>query len=145
MLPHLNSSFAEEVNRTLELPLHKRMPRLEARQYISIYEADAARNDLLLEIAKLDFNSLQKLHRTELCDLSRWWKAIDFATKLSFARDRLVECYFWILGVHSEPKYSISRKYMTKIIAIASVTDDIYDVYGTLDELKLFTNAIERY
>ncbi|XP_031256310.1 valencene synthase-like [Pistacia vera] len=145
MLPHLNSSFAEEVNRTLELPLHKRMPRLEARQYISIYEGDAARNDLLLEIAKLDFNSLQKLHRTELCDLSRWWKAIDFATKLSFARDRLVECYFWILGVHFEPKYSISRKYMTKIIAIASVIDDIYDVYGTLDELKLFTNAIERW
>ncbi|XP_031284206.1 beta-cubebene synthase-like [Pistacia vera] len=71
MLPHLNSSFIEKVNCTLELPLHKRMPRLEARQYISIYEANAARNDLLLEIAKLDFNSLQKLHRTELCDLSR--------------------------------------------------------------------------
>ncbi|KAJ0102225.1 hypothetical protein Patl1_04448 [Pistacia atlantica] len=97
MLPHLNSSFAEEVNRTLELPLHKRMPRLEGRQYISIYEADAARNDLLLEIAKLDFNSLQKLHRTELCDLSRW--EVLAANDLP---EYMQVCYFALLDVVKE-------------------------------------------
>ncbi|KAJ0103302.1 hypothetical protein Patl1_04451 [Pistacia atlantica] len=97
MLPNLNSSFAEEVNRTLELPLHKRMPRLEARQYISIYEADAARNDLLLEIAKLDFNALQKLHRTELCDLSRW--EVLAANDLP---EYMQVCYFALLDVVKE-------------------------------------------
>lgn len=71
MLPHLNTCLAQQVNHSLELPLHKRMPRLEARQYISIYEADPARSDLLLEIAKLDFNFLQKLHQAELRELSR--------------------------------------------------------------------------
>ncbi|KAF5948527.1 hypothetical protein HYC85_014484 [Camellia sinensis] len=34
---------------------------------------------------------------------------------------------------------------MTKIIALASVIDDIYDVYGTPEELQLFTDAIERW
>ncbi|KAH9803415.1 alpha-humulene/(-)-(E)-beta-caryophyllene synthase [Citrus sinensis] len=139
-------SAVDQVEHSLEIPLHRGMPRLEARQYISIYEADnSTRNELILELAKLDFNLLQALHRIELSEISRWWKDIDFATKLPFARDRLVECYFWILGVYFEPKYSTTRKFMTKIIAIASVIDDIYDVYGTLEELKLFTHAIERW
>ncbi|KAK9209485.1 hypothetical protein WN944_001851 [Citrus x changshan-huyou] len=146
LLPHISTSLANQVEHSLEITLHRGMPRLEARQYISIYEADnSTRNELILELAKLDFNILQELHRRELSEISRWWKDIDFATKLPFARDRLVECYFWILGVYFEPKYSITRKFMTKIIAIASVIDDIYDVYGTLEELKLFTHAIERW
>ncbi|KAH9651453.1 alpha-humulene/(-)-(E)-beta-caryophyllene synthase [Citrus sinensis] len=144
LLSHLSTPLADQVEHSLEIPLHRGMPRLEARQYISIYEADnSTRNELILELAKLDFNLLQALHRIELSEISRWWKDIDFATKLPFARDRLVECYFWILGVYFEPKYSTTRKFMTKIIAIASVIDDIYDVYGTLEELKLFTHAIE--
>ena len=34
---------------------------------------------------------------------------------------------------------------MTKVIAMTSVIDDIYDVYGTLEELELFTEAVERF
>ncbi|CAL5376190.1 unnamed protein product [Camellia sinensis] len=134
MLAHLNSLLSEQVMHSLEVPLHKGMPRLEARHYINVYQADLERNSVLLELAKLDFNLLQ-----------RWWKEKEIATKLPFARDRLVECYFWILGVYFEPKYSVVRSFMTKIIALASVIDDIYDVYGTPEELQLFTDAIERW
>ncbi|KAI7999579.1 (-)-germacrene D synthase [Camellia lanceoleosa] len=140
MLAHLNSPLSEQVKHSLEVPLHKGMPRLEARHYINVYQADLARNSVLLELAKLDFNLLQRLHQREISDITR-----EIATKLPFARDRLVECYFWILGVYFEPKYSVVRSFMTKIIALASVIDDIYDVYGTLEELQLFTDAIERW
>ena len=75
----------------------------------------------------------------------RWWKQLNFATKLPFARDRLVEGYFWILGVFFEPQYAWARRIVTKTIAMTSTMDDIYDAYGTFEELELFTEAIERF
>ncbi|KAF7129345.1 hypothetical protein RHSIM_Rhsim10G0194800 [Rhododendron simsii] len=74
-----------------------------------------------------------------------WWKDLDFARKLPFARDRVVECYFWILEVYFEPQYFRARRILTKVTALTSIIDDIYDVYGTLEELVLFTDAIERW
>ena len=62
-----------------------------------------------------------------------------------FARDRRVELYFWILAVYFEPKYSLARISLTQVINIVSIVDDIYDTYGFLDELVLFTDSIERY
>ena len=75
----------------------------------------------------------------------RWWKELDFATKLPFARDRFVEGYFWTLGVYFEPQYSRARRILTKLFAMASIIDDIYDAYGTPNEFKLFTKAVERF
>lgn len=70
---------------------------------------------------------------------------MDFATKLPFARNRIIEIYFWILGVYFEPKYSFGRRLMTKMLSLTSAIDDIYDVFGTMEELQLFTEAIERF
>ena len=76
--------------------------------------------------------------------LFRWWNDLGFTTKHTFIRDRIVEAYFWILGVYFEPQYSKARMMMVKVIAILSVMDDAYDSYGTLPELQLFTLAIQR-
>ena len=48
------------------------------------------------------------------------------------------------MGVYFEPRYSFARKIFSKVIAMASILDDTYDAYGTLEELELFTNAIKR-
>jgi hypothetical protein len=76
--------------------------------------------------------------------ICRWWKDLNFTRELPFIRDRVIECYFWILGVYFEPEYLLARRILTKVIAMTSVIDDIYDVYGTPEELELFTQAIER-
>ena len=47
--------------------------------------------------------------------------------------------------MYFEPKYLWARRILTKIISMTSVIDDIYDAYGTLEELKHFTEAIERF
>ncbi|XP_042478646.1 (-)-germacrene D synthase-like [Macadamia integrifolia] len=145
LVTDLKPPLATQVMHALKQPLHKGMPRLKARHYISIYQEVKTRNETLLKLAKLDFNSLQSFHRQELSQLSRWWKELDFATKLPYARDRLVECYFWIVGVYFETYYSLARVFFTKVVAMTSIIDDTYDAYGTLEELKLFTDATERW
>nr|BBE38103.1 beta-cubebene synthase [Aralia elata] len=142
---HLKNSLAAQVVHALKYPIHKFLNRLEARHYISIYQEDDSHNKVLLNFAKLEFNLLQKMHQGELGHISRWWKELNFAKKLPFARDRVVECYFWILGVYFEPQYLTARRILTKVISLTSIVDDIYDVYGTLEELLLFTDAIERW
>ena len=57
----------------------------------------------------------------------------------------MVECYFWALGVYFEPQYSRARIFLTKVISMATILDDTYDAYGTYEELKIFTEAIQRY
>ncbi|KAK8717300.1 hypothetical protein V6N13_044572 [Hibiscus sabdariffa] len=134
-----------QVSQALELPLHWRMPRLEARWYIDVYERRANFNPIILQLAKLDFNVLQGLHQEELKDMSRWWKNTGLVEKLSFARNRLVESFLWTVGMASKPQFGSCRKILTKVVAFITVIDDIYDVYGTLDELELFTDAVERW
>ncbi|XP_060214719.1 sesquiterpene synthase 9-like [Lycium barbarum] len=147
MVPNLsNKSLKVQVTEALKQPIRKTLPRLGAKKYIFIYEnITDAHTDLLLKFAKLDFNALQKLHQAELSELTRWWKDLDFANKLPYARDRLVECYFWIIGVYFEPKYNRARKMLTKVIKMTSIIDDTYDAYATFDELVPFTDAIQRW
>ena len=76
---------------------------------------------------------------------SRWWKDLALAESLSFVRDRLVECYYWMLAVFSEPHYSRARVMTLKLGALTSIMDDIYDNYSTLEESRLLTDAIQRF
>ncbi|XP_050228999.1 probable terpene synthase 6 [Mercurialis annua] len=137
--------FEKHIRNALKHPFHRGMPRVEARQFISLYEMDESRDEILLNFAKLDFNRVQLVHQQELSDLSRWWSDLDLVSKYPFARDRIVELYFWMMGVFFEPQYGGSRVLVTQILILLSVVDDIYDGYGTLDELKCFTQGIERW
>nr|XP_018677411.1 PREDICTED: alpha-humulene synthase-like [Musa acuminata subsp. malaccensis] len=144
-LADLKPPLTTQVSLDLETPLCRRFRRLLAREYISIYQEDATRDDAILELAKLDFNLLQSLHREELENITKWWNDLAPSKHLSFARDRLVECYFWILEVYFEPYYSRARVITTKVAALTSILDDMYDVYSTLEESQRLTEAIQRW
>ncbi|XVE83471.1 hypothetical protein DITRI_Ditri16bG0090800 [Diplodiscus trichospermus] len=49
------------------------------------------------------------------------------------------------VGVASDPQFGKLRRMLTKINALITAIDDVYDVYGTLDELHIFTQAVERW
>jgi len=94
MLPSLNPNLAEQVRRALHCCLHRSMPRLEARHYISFYEKDPSRDELLLRFAKVDYNLLQLLHKQEIYDVSR----------LEINKNRLREREVMIVKIYIKPK-----------------------------------------
>ncbi|KAI5440827.1 hypothetical protein KIW84_010333 [Lathyrus oleraceus] len=75
----------------------------------------------------------------------RWWKRTGLEEKLSFARDRLVENFLCTVGTNFNPNLEYYRKVITKVNSLITIIDDVYDVYGTLEELELFTEAIDRW
>ncbi|KAJ6850156.1 (-)-alpha-terpineol synthase-like isoform X1 [Iris pallida] len=141
----LEPSQREHVVRSLELPLTWRMPRWHSWYFIHAYQKMENMDPNLLELAKLDYNKVQSNYKKELKTLSRWWSNIGFCEKLSFSRDRLVENYLFSLGWAFEPKFERCREKLTKVNCFVTTIDDIYDVHGSLDELELFTSAVERW
>ncbi|XP_049386939.1 sesquiterpene synthase 14b-like [Solanum stenotomum] len=144
MGPKLDNSLKAQVSEALIQPIHTNVPRVVARKYIPIYETIESHDDLLLKFAKLDFHILQKMHQSELSDLTRWWKDFYHENKYPYARDKLVECYFWAMGVYFGPQYGNARRTITKLLVIITITDDLYDAYATYDELVPYTDAVER-
>ncbi|XP_022929225.1 (+)-gamma-cadinene synthase-like isoform X2 [Cucurbita moschata] len=145
IMANSNSKFGAEIEHALKWPLRKDLPKLKGREYITMYQEDPSHSQTLLAFSKLDFNILQKLYQKELKELTRWWKDLNVETNFPYARDRIVECYFWTLGAYFEPQFNVGRKILTKVIAISSILDDTYDAYGTFEELQIFTEAIQRW
>ncbi|XP_029126124.1 probable terpene synthase 2 isoform X1 [Cajanus cajan] len=141
----LSASLVAQINHCLRQPINKSVPRFEAKYHISIYEQDSSYNESLLAFAKIDFNILQNLHLKEICNISKWWKNSNFEKKVPYARYRLLESYLWSLAMSDKPEYNIGRMFVGKLIGVVCLLDDTYDAYGTVQELELFTEAIQRW
>ncbi|KAL2924930.1 (-)-germacrene D synthase [Bienertia sinuspersici] len=129
-----SAKFSEQARHALNQVLHFGIQRVESRHYISVYEQDESRNNTLLRFAKIDFNRVQL-----------WWDDLDFKNKLPYARQRCVECHYWSIAMYYEPQYSLARMLLVKVLKAISLLDDTYDAYGTFEELKLLTQAFERW
>lgn len=66
-----NPFLEARVHHSLKQLPYRGLPRLEARKYISIYHQDPSHHELLLILAKLDFNMLQKLHQKEFGNICK--------------------------------------------------------------------------
>ncbi|RLN42001.1 hypothetical protein C2845_PM01G14960 [Panicum miliaceum] len=66
----LESPSADQVARGLKIPLPRTLKRVEAVPYMQEYSVEQRYNPTILELAKPDFNLLQRLHQKELKTIS---------------------------------------------------------------------------
>ncbi|GKB67386.1 germacrene A synthase [Tanacetum coccineum] len=141
----LEGNLAQQVKQSLRRPFHQGMPMVEARLYFSNYEEECSSHDSLFKLAKLHFKYLELQQKEELRIVTKWYKDMRFQETTPFIRDRVPEIYLWILGLYFEPRYSLARIIATKITLFLVVLDDTYDAYATIEEIRLLTDAINKW
>ncbi|KAF5736607.1 casbene synthase chloroplastic-like [Tripterygium wilfordii] len=137
--------LAKHIALALQHPFYFAIQRIKSREYISFYEEVESHNEVLLMLAKLDFNRVQLLHQQELNEVSRWFEDLKLTSRYSYPRARIAEIYMWTNAVYFEPQYRSAQIMLTKIVKLISIIDDTYDSYATIDELRLLTDAIESW
>ncbi|GLJ05752.1 hypothetical protein SUGI_0024540 [Cryptomeria japonica] len=145
----ISSILSREIKYNMEYGWHTNLPRIEARNYMDIYGENTSwtefsGNKEILNLAKLDFNIMQSVHRQELQSILQWWKDSDL-DKVDFARHRHVEYFALACAYCIDAKYSAYRRDFAKLCALATIVDDIYDTYGTIEEIKLFNEAVKKW
>nr|GME04121.1 terpene synthase 10-like [Ipomoea batatas] len=101
-----NLGLLASVQRALELPLHWRMPRSEARCFIDSYDK-GKRNPILSELAKLDFNMVQAVHQEDLRFVSRW----DDVTEIDHLPKYMRFCYLALHNFINEVAYDVLKEH----------------------------------
>lgn len=69
---------------------------------------------------------------------------LGISEKLSFSRDRVVESFLYAGGVAYEHEHGSLRKWLSKVIKLVLIIDDLYDIYGCLEDLECFTTVVDR-
>ncbi|KAJ4911264.1 Terpenoid synthase 22 [Raphanus sativus] len=139
--PHLSRHILSALYR----PRFLKMEIEAAREYISFYQVEEGRNEMLLTFAKLNFKLCQLHYLQELETLTKWWKETDLAYKLPYVRDRLLETFVGALATYFEPRYSLGRIIVSKISIMMVVMDDTCDAYGSFPEVRSLIDSLQRW
>uniref|UniRef100_M4EE68 Terpene synthase metal-binding domain-containing protein n=1 Tax=Brassica campestris TaxID=3711 RepID=M4EE68_BRACM len=132
-----DSHEEREIMNSLAQPRHKTLRRLTSNKFISIIkiggEEDNEWLQSLLRVAECDSIMLKSLIREE----------IPQAFKAEEGKKLATEMAYMVPGILQEPCFSEQRLDLTKPISLVYIIDDIFDVYGELDELTIFTQVVE--
>ncbi|OMP12676.1 hypothetical protein COLO4_02890 [Corchorus olitorius] len=134
------SSFLDEVGN------FKASLSMDCKGLLNLYEASylLVEDERILENAR-DFAAKHLKEYLKKQKNDEWWNDLDLVERLSFARNSLMVNFLWSLEMIFGPQFEQGRRSQTKGFFFINIIDDIYDVYGTLDELELFTEAVERW
>ncbi|KAI4296533.1 hypothetical protein L6164_036483 [Bauhinia variegata] len=130
---------AKAIANTLRWPTHKSLSKFMPTNSLL---QNSAWTSSLQELFKLDSYIISSLHLKEIFAVSKWWKELALAKDLKFARYEPIKWYMWPMACLLGPHFSEERVELTKPLSLVYIVDDIFDIYGSFEELSLFTNAI---
>ncbi|KAJ4872672.1 hypothetical protein Rs2_45661 [Raphanus sativus] len=138
-----------EIMNSLAQPRHKTLTRITSKRFISLIkivgEEDNEWLQSLLLVAEIDSIMLKSLIQEEISQVFRWWRELGLDKELRKARNQPLKWHTWSLEILQDPCFSEQRLDLTKPISLVYIIDDIFDVYGELEELTIFTQVVERW
>ncbi|XP_020588789.1 bifunctional abietadiene synthase, chloroplastic-like isoform X2 [Phalaenopsis equestris] len=132
------------------------LPRLDAQEYIrnygendvwigkSVYRMYYINNSKYLELAKLEHNKLHAMHTREANSILTWWNSYGFDDPLITLLNPK-EIHLSICTSIYEEEFSASRIAYTKWNCIENILKDMFQSYESIEELKLFCQAINEW
>ncbi|CAA7029781.1 unnamed protein product [Microthlaspi erraticum] len=137
------SHHKREIMSSLAQPRHKTLRRLTSKSLTR--EEDNEWLQSLLRVAEIDSIMLKSLFQEEISQALKWWRELGLEKELRKARKQPLKWHKWSMGILQDPTLSKQRLDLTKSISLVYVIDDIFDVYGELEELTIFTQVVERW
>ncbi|XP_058756101.1 (E,E)-geranyllinalool synthase-like [Vicia villosa] len=148
----------QQIEHELSLPWFARLDHLEHRMWIEETEASilwkgktshnrvsCLYNDEFLQLASLNFEFKQLIYKNELKELKRWAEKYGLSD-MGFGREKSTYCYFAVAAsLTSIPHDSYVRMFVAKTAIIITVADDFFDSVGSLNELEILTEAVQRW
>ncbi|KAH8512018.1 hypothetical protein H0E87_009273 [Populus deltoides] len=141
----LNHHESEIVANTLKHPYHKSLARFMVKNLLNNIDIRNENIKVFSELAKIDCEIVRSIHQKEILQISNWWKDLGLAKELKFARDQPLKWHMWSMSVLIDPSLSEQRVELTKPISLVYIIDDIFDLYGTLNDLSIFTGAVNEW
>ncbi|XP_028550108.1 S-linalool synthase-like [Dendrobium catenatum] len=146
--------FEQEIEHELEVKWLARMDHLEHILCIEgggIYNFWVGKNATYRVLQKNDLPQLaidnfmmrQSTYRKELQELHRWSKDTGLSM-MGFGIEKTTYCYFVMTSSSCLPLDTYSRKEATKCAILITVADDFFDEKGSMHELSILTDAVQR-
>ncbi|KAL5059577.1 hypothetical protein RYX36_031181 [Vicia faba] len=133
-----------EVGYALDVPWYASLPRLEARFYLeqyggkndvwigkTLYRMPLVNNDVYLELAKLDYNNCQAMHKKEWEEIQRWYLESDLEG-FGLSKKNLLYAYFIAAANIFEPEKSLERLAWAKTATLLRI-------------LKSYSNGVKEF
>ncbi|KAG6384152.1 hypothetical protein SASPL_156055 [Salvia splendens] len=141
----------------VDVPWTARLDRLYHRKWIeenkssplwigkaSFYRLSCLENTKLRQLAVENFEFMQSIYMRELEELKGWAKKWRLS-EMGFGREKTVYTYFAIASCSLFPHNSVMRMIIAKAAIIVTVADDFYDMEGSLPDLEILTDAVQRW
>nr|ANO43020.1 terpene synthase 3 [Tripterygium wilfordii] len=144
-----------EVGFALDVPWYACLPRVETRLYIeqyggqddvwigkSLYRMPYVNNNIYLELAKLDYNNCQSLHRTEWDNIQEWYEEYN-VRGFGVSKRSLLKTYFVATASIFEPERSVERLAWTKTAILLEVIGSYFK--NSREERVEFANEFQKF
>ncbi|PIN02555.1 Tricyclene synthase [Handroanthus impetiginosus] len=139
---HMDPNWSKMITNKLRRPYHKTIARLTEKDFFQDFQWEKT----LRELAIMDLHKERSVYQAEVRQISEWWDKLDLANNLKLARNQPIKWYTWSMAILMDDiSLSTQRVELTKSISFIYILDDIFNLYGTQDELTLLTEAVNKW